>query len=129
VIGICVGMQMLAERSDEGQEPGLGWVPGHVRLFDEQRFSGRTHLPHMGWNDVSPRSGEPLFKGMEQDARFYFLHSFYFEAAHQADVMATTDYCGNFSCAVRRENVFGVQFHPEKSHQWGIQLLKNFAEL
>lgn len=129
VIGICVGMQMLANRSDEGQSPGLGWVPGSVRLFDEQRFNDRTHLPHMGWNDVAPRSGEPLFKGMEQDARFYFLHSYYFEAAHEAEVMATTDYCGSFACAVRRDNVFGVQFHPEKSHQWGIQLLKNFAEL
>lgn len=129
VIGICVGMQILAERSDEGQLPGLGWVRGEVRRFDEHRFTDRTHLPHMGWNDVVPRAGEALFRGIEQDARFYFLHSYYFEPAINEDILATTDYGGSFACGVRHRNVFGVQFHPEKSHQWGIQLLKNFAEL
>ena len=128
MIGICVGMQMLAERSDEGQMPGLGWIPGDVKLFDAARFKVRTHLPHMGWNDVLPRAGEPLFRGMETDARFYFLHSYHFAPRHEADVMASADYGGNFTCGVRRDKVFGVQFHPEKSHQWGIQLLKNFAQ-
>lgn len=129
VIGICVGMQMMARRSDEGSGSGLGWLDAEVRLFDEQRFSGPTHLPHMGWNDVLPRAGEALFAGLEQDARFYFLHSYYFEAHDAADVAATSDYGGPFCCAVRRGNVMGVQFHPEKSHQWGIRLLKNFAEV
>lgn len=129
VIGICVGMQMLARRSDEGSAPGLGWIDASVRLFDDPRFSGRTHLPHMGWNDVAPRRADPLFSSLEQDARFYFLHSYYFEAHQAEDVLATTDYGGAFCCAVRRGNVMGVQFHPEKSHQWGIRLLKNFAEL
>jgi glutamine amidotransferase len=129
VIGICVGMQMLARRSDEGSAAGLGWIDADVRLFDDARFTGPTHLPHMGWNDVQPRAGEPLFAGLEQDARFYFLHSYYFEPHDAADQVATADYGGAFCCAVRRGNVMGVQFHPEKSHQWGIRLLKNFAEL
>lgn len=129
VIGICVGMQMLAERSEEGRLPGLGWIPGEVKLFDKSRFAVRTHLPHMGWNDVVSRPDEPLFRGIERDARFYFLHSYYFSPAADADVMTTAEYGGSFTCGVRRGRVAGVQFHPEKSHQWGIQLLKNFAEL
>lgn len=129
VIGICVGMQMLAKRSDEGALPGLGWIDADVRIFDEKRLSGRTRLPHMGWNDVSPSRPDPLFRGLETDARFYFLHSYYFEPHNPEDVLATTDYGGPFTCSVGRNKVFGVQFHPEKSHQWGIQLLKNFAEL
>jgi glutamine amidotransferase len=129
VIGICVGMQMLARRSDEGAAAGLGWIDADVRLFDDARFTGTTHLPHMGWNDVAPRAGEPLFAGLEQDARFYFLHSYYFEPRDSAAVLASSDYGGSFCCATRQGNVMGVQFHPEKSHQWGIRLLKNFAEL
>ena len=129
VIGICVGMQMLAGRSDEGKLPGLGWIDADVNIFDEKRFSGRTHLPHMGWNDVAPRSGEGLFAGLGTGARFYFLHSYYFAPHHDKDALATTDYNGAFVSSVRCGNVYGVQFHPEKSHQWGIRLLKNFAEL
>jgi len=129
VIGICVGMQMLARRSDEGHASGLGWIDADVRLFDDARFSGPTHLPHMGWNDVQPRPGDPLFAGLEHDARFYFLHSYYFDPHDPRDALATADYGGPFCCAVRRDNVMGVQFHPEKSHQWGIRLLQNFAEL
>lgn len=129
VLGICVGMQMLAKCSDEGALPGLGWIDGHVKKFDSSAMPLGTNLPHMGWNDVKPVVDGGLFKGMEQDARFYFLHSFYFECHHPQNVLAVTDYGGKFSCAVRRENVFGVQFHPEKSHHFGSQLLKNFAEI
>lgn len=129
VIGICVGMQMMAQRSDEGVAPGLGWIAGDVRLFDDARFVGATHLPHMGWNDVQPKAGEPIFANLEAPPRFYFLHSYYFDAAEQADVIAAADYGGAFCCAVRRKNIMGVQFHPEKSHHWGIRLLQNFAEL
>ena len=129
VIGICVGMQMLAGRSDEGGLPGLGWIDADVRIFDEKLFTGRTHLPHMGWNDVTPRSADGLFEGLGSGARFYFLHSYYFAPGHDKDALATTDYNGPFVSSVRCGNVYGVQFHPEKSHQWGIRLLKNFAEL
>ena len=129
VLGICVGMQMLAKFSDEGELPGLGWIDGKVKKFDLSGMPRGTNLPHMGWNDVKPVVDGGLFNGMEHDARFYFLHSYYFECHQQPNVLAVTDYGGQFSCAVRRDNVYGVQFHPEKSHHFGIQLLKNFAEV
>ncbi|QTN24253.1 imidazole glycerol phosphate synthase subunit HisH [Rhizobacter sp. AJA081-3] len=129
VMGICVGMQILAEGSDEGQLPGLGWVPGRVRAFNSNSLTQGLPLPHMGWNDVKPKSGLKLFDGLEVDARFYFLHSYYFDCACPDSVAATASYGIDFSCAVHSGNVFGVQFHPEKSHHFGAQLLKNFAEL
>jgi len=128
VLGICVGMQMMARRSDEGILPGLGWIDGEVKRFDEAAFTQQTHLPHMGWNDVTPRSGNGLFRDLSQGARFYFLHSYYFTPRNPDHVLAETDYNGRYASAVQTENVLGVQFHPEKSHAWGIQLLKNFAE-
>lgn len=129
VLGVCVGMQMMAHRSDEGSALGLGWFDAEVRRFDESLIQSRTHLPHMGWNDVEPAEDVGLFNGMGSGARFYFLHSYYFAPNDSSDVLATTDYCDRFACAVRRRNIHGVQFHPEKSHGWGVQLLKNFAEL
>lgn len=129
VLGICVGMQLLAKCSDEGELPGLGWIDGKVKKFDLSSMPLGTNLPHMGWNDVKPVVDSYLFKEMEQDARFYFLHSFYFECNQQPNILAVTNYGGQFSCAVRRANVYGVQFHPEKSHYFGSQLLKNFAEI
>lgn len=129
VIGICVGMQMLANRSDEGVEAGLGWIEGEVRKFDISKIPYHTRLPHMGWNDVTPIKQSRLFEGLEKNARFYFLHSFYFECVNSEDTMAVSDYGGEFSCVVGRDNVYGVQCHPEKSHKFGIQLLKNFANL
>ena len=127
VLGICVGMQMMANRSDEGVLDGLGWIAADVKKFEHERFTQKTHLPHMGWNDVLPRDSKNLFRNLELGARFYFLHSYYFVPHSQEHVLATTDYNGSYASSVRRGNVFGVQFHPEKSHQWGIQLLKNFA--
>ena len=129
VLGVCVGMQMMAKRSDEGTAAGLGWFDADVRRFDESRIQGRTRLPHMGWNDVAPVSEQDLFNGLGGSARFYFLHSYFFAPTDPADVLATADYGDRFACAVRRGNVYGVQFHPEKSHGWGVQLLKNFAGL
>lgn len=129
VLGICVGMQMLASSSDEGRLPGLGWIPGKVRSFRTNEQSASLPLPHMGWNDVQPKPGMALFVGLESDARFYFLHSYYFACERPSHVVAVTDYGFDFSCAVSAGNVFGVQFHPEKSHHFGTKLLKNFAEL
>lgn len=129
VLGICVGMQILANSSEEGTSTGLGWVPGHVKSFANNPQSANLPMPHMGWNDVVPESSCPLFKGMESDSRFYFLHSYYFEAKYISQAAAYADYGFSFNCTVQRENIFGVQFHPEKSHHWGTSLLKNFAEL
>ncbi len=128
VLGICVGMQMMARRSDEGDLPGLGWIDAEVKRFDESYFQQKTHLPHMGWNDVSPVETATLFKGLDAP-RFYFLHSYYFATSDPGQVLATTDYHGTFTSAARAGFIFGVQFHPEKSHHWGVQLLKNFTEL
>lgn len=128
VLGICVGMQLLARRSEEGRAAGLGWIDADVRRFDLPGPSEVTRLPHMGWNDVELRRDDGLFAGLG-DARFYFLHSYYFEPADSQEVLAVTDYGGPFASGVRRGNVHGVQFHPEKSHRWGIRLLRNFAEL
>lgn len=129
VLGICVGMQILAQASDEGQRQGLGWIPGRVRAFASLPQSAGLALPHMGWNDATPVADMPLFKGMGDDARFYFLHSFYFDCADPANLAATARYGIDFGCTVRAANIYGVQFHPEKSHHWGARLLQNFAEL
>ncbi|VFR55273.1 Imidazole glycerol phosphate synthase amidotransferase subunit [plant metagenome] len=129
VLGICVGMQMMAQGSDEGEREGLGWVPGRVRKFDVDKLAQRTHLPHMGWNDVVPIVPSPLFNSLETEARFYFLHSYYFDCQDQPDVIATAEYGASFACAVNHGNVYGVQFHPEKSHDFGARLLKNFADI
>jgi glutamine amidotransferase len=129
VLGICVGMQMLASGSEEGTLPGLGWVAGAVKKFDVATLPHSTHLPHMGWNDVVPLKSTHLFDRLSEDARFYFLHSYYFHCANKDDAIAAAKYGNDFTCAVNHENVFGVQFHPEKSHHYGAQLLKNFADL
>lgn len=128
VLGICVGMQMMAKSSEEGQEAGLGWFDATVKRFDFKERAEPLMLPHMGWNDVTASRTSPLLTGLEQDARFYFLHSYYFAPANQDDVIASADYGGAFACGVQSGNCYGVQFHPEKSHGWGVQLLKNFAE-
>lgn len=128
LLGVCVGMQMLADSSEEGGAGGLGWIPGRVRAFAGRESWEGLPLPHMGWNDVCATGPGPLLAGMESDARFYFLHSYYFEAASGDHVAARASYGSAFACMVRRDHIFGVQFHPEKSHHWGVNLLKNFAE-
>lgn len=129
VLGICVGMQMMADSSEEGHLPGLGWVPGVVRSFTSDSAFPGLPLPHMGWNDVQSQAQQPLFAGMEADARFYFLHSYFFASKSPEHVAAVASYGVDFSCAVASGNVYGVQFHPEKSHHYGTRLLKNFADL
>lgn len=129
VLGVCVGMQILAGSSEEGKLSGLGWIDARVRRFDEKTLPQPPRLPHMGWNDVVPKGDARLFSGLEQDSRFYFLHSYYVDCASNENVLATSEYGIAFGCAVRSNNIYGVQFHPEKSHDYGVRLLKNFAEL
>jgi glutamine amidotransferase len=130
VVGICVGMQMMAQGSDEGALPGLNWVPGRVRAFARQPQCAVLPMPHMGWNELHPRSRSKLFqKGFEDGMQFYFLHSYFFDAEDKKDVAATASYGLEFDAVVSRGHIHGVQCHPEKSHRWGEQLLKNFVEL
>jgi imidazole glycerol-phosphate synthase subunit HisH len=129
VLGVCVGMQILGRTSDEGTLPGLSWIDGHVRSFRSSEPTAQLPLPHMGWNDVQPTTTSPVFEAIESDGRFYFLHSYFFECTQKQDVMAVANYGTEFVCAVHHDNIYGVQFHPEKSLRFGTRLLQNFAEL
>jgi len=129
VLGICVGMQLLAEGSDEGQMPGLGWIKGRVRRIDTSRLERPPMLPHMGWNSVHTANKATLFEGIDLSRGFYFLHSYFFDVASQSDVSAYATYGDDLPCAVENGNVFGAQFHPEKSHANGMRFLLNYAEL
>lgn len=118
---------MMAQRSEEGVLPGLGWIDGDVVYFRTES-TGEAPLPHMGWNDVRPLESDSLFWDIGEP-RYYFLHSYCVVPRNQANVLATAQYGCEFTAAIRNGHVFGTPFHPEKSHQWGIDLLRNFAEL
>ena len=125
-LGICVGMQVLADVGHEfGETPGLGWIPGQVRQLD----AGPHPLPHIGWNNIDLARPSALLAGLEDAPDFYYVHSYAFEAREPADVLATTEYGARFSAAVSRDNVYGVQFHPEKSQRAGMRLVNNFLAL
>ena len=127
MLGICVGMQLLANCSEEGTQRGLGWINGEVKKFDRTNFPQADRLPHMGWNTATPARPSPLLKDVDLEQGFYFLHSYYFACTDLQDELMHTSYGGRYASAVNRGNIYGVQFHPEKSHQAGIQLLRNFA--
>jgi glutamine amidotransferase len=129
ILGICVGMQIMAESSEEGTLDGLGWIKGRVKKFDISWFKQKPYLPHMGWNTIIPKTGHPIFSNLDAEQGFYFVHSYYFECADDSNILATSDYGIEFSSAVYNNNIYGMQFHPEKSHTNGIQLLENFAKL
>lgn len=126
ILGICLGMQVLAESSGEGTSPGLGWIPGKVKALS----SGEPQLkvPHMGWAEVKVERENPLLKGLAE-WRFYFAHSFFLAPTDESSIVGTTEHGGAFASAVKAGNVYGVQFHPEKSHDFGTQLFRNFMEI
>lgn len=128
-LGICLGMQLLANGSEEGSMAGLGLIPGQVRRFRFEGAAAALKIPHMGWNRVTPAVAHPLIQGLEEDARFYFVHSYYFDCEDPKDALLRSVYGLPFISGVQRGNVMGVQFHPEKSHRYGMQLIKNFAAL
>jgi len=128
ILGICVGMQMLTKYSEEGDRPGLGWLDAEVKKIN-QNMDYELSIPHMGWNNIIPKKENPLLAGLYNSSYFYFLHSYYFEAHDDTNIVSTTKYGNDFVSTINKENIYGVQFHPEKSHQSGIQLLKNFSEL
>ena len=127
VFGVCVGMQMMAERSEEGAGKGLGWIPAEVVRMRPMR-NQPLPLPHMGWNDASQTMPHKLLDGIDRP-KFYFLHSFAVELSEQSDQLASTVYGYEFTSAIARKNILATQFHPEKSHRWGGALLKNFSSI
>ena len=129
ILGICVGMQIMGDSSDEGDERGLGWIPGEVKEFEKNLLRQKPYLPHMGWNTAVPTSENQLFKGIDSDQGFYFVHSFYFKAKNYNNVLSTTDYGVTFHSSINSQNIFATQFHPEKSHRNGERLLMNFVNL
>ena len=126
ILGICVGMQTFAKLSEEGELDGLNWIPGNVKKFI---YHDNLRLPHMGWNSVKKVKDNLLFKDIDNFEYFYFCHSYYYDSQDKNNVITETNYSSNFASSINFNNIYGIQFHPEKSHDNGIKILKNFAEL
>jgi imidazole glycerol-phosphate synthase subunit HisH len=127
VLGVCVGCQMLFSQSEEGQEKGLGWIPGTVIKFRQDKMDVNRTIPHMAWTDVAPQGDNRLFKDINEP-RFYFVHSYHISGTNEAYVTSKAFYGYEFVASVKKENIMGVQFHPEKSHKFGMKLYENFAK-
>ena len=125
-LGICLGMQILTNSSEEGNLSGLGWIKGSASKF---KSDNDIKVPHMGWNYIQPSSNSRLCKNLEDNSRFYFVHSYYVQVNEEEHSSMKTKYSLEFDSGIEKDNIFGVQFHPEKSHKFGMQILKNFAEL
>lgn len=128
VLGICLGMQLLSKDSEEGTKKGFGWINAHTKKFKFDTGK-KLKVPHMGWNEVLAKRQSALTANFEDEARFYFVHSYHVVANDVADVVMTSFYGYEFVAVVQHENIFGAQFHPEKSHRFGMKLLSNFAEM
>ncbi len=128
VLGICLGMQLLSSGSEEGSLKGLGWINASTVRFKFEN-SQEYKIPHMGWNFIKQHKASRLFDNMYTDPRFYFVHSYFFKANDPEDILTSTTYEKEFTSSVERGNILGVQFHPEKSHKFGMKLLKNFVDL
>lgn len=130
ILGICLGMQLMTLSSDEGVEKGLGWVKATTNKFDFTKITEKLRIPHMGWNTVTQQKNHPLIQNMElENSRFYFVHSYFVTCNLQQDVLLTCHYGLEFVAAFQKENIMGVQFHPEKSHKFGMQLMRNFLSI
>ncbi len=128
-LGLCLGLQLMTKGSEEGQTQGLGWLDAETVRFKFEAEQSQLKVPHMGWNTINIKREHPVFTDLEADARFYFVHSYFVKSNNADHVLATTDYGGDFDSILGRENILGAQFHPEKSHKFGLHLLKNFAEV
>lgn len=129
ILGICLGSQMLLEKSEEGSEPGLGWIKGECKKFNFKENKLKLSIPNMGWNEVEFDKDFVLYKNLTENSRFYFVHSYFMNCTYSENSRGKANYGIEYTCAIQKDNIFGVQFHPEKSHKFGMQLLKNFAEL
>jgi glutamine amidotransferase len=128
ILGICLGVQLLTESSEEGIEKGLGWIKGKTIAFDKTKLASNQKIPNMGWTDVGNFNQSKLFENMPEDPRFYFVHSYHLELDNPTDCLVTSNYGYEFAAGIENENILGVQFHPEKSHKYGMKLLENFAK-
>jgi glutamine amidotransferase len=128
VLGICLGMQLLTDSSEEGRMPGLGWIPAKTIKFSFEKDS-KLKVPHMGWNRVYEKNASPLIDDLPPEPRFYFVHSYYVQATDEGHVLTTTKHGVEFNSIIQRDNIFGAQFHPEKSHKFGMRLLENFSRI
>jgi imidazole glycerol-phosphate synthase subunit HisH len=128
ILGICLGMQLLTKGSEEGDLPGLGWIDAQTLRF-EFAPEAALRVPHMGWNGIAMRQPTAILEDMYADPRFYFVHSFYVRCRNETDVIATARYGSDFDAVIGRDNIVGTQFHPEKSHKFGLKLLGNFAKM
>ena len=131
ILGICLGMKLFTNRSEEGVLPGLGWIEAETKRFDFDPNPNRLKIPHMGWNIVEPVDSSDLFRGFseQEEARFYFVHSYHVVCQNPQNVLASANYGFDFTCSVRNGNIFGTQFHPEKSHRFGMKLTQNFLDI
>ncbi len=126
ILGICLGMQLLLDSSEEGDQDGLGWIPGTVKKFKKKE---QIKIPHMGWNNVNMVRNSDLTKGLLEDSKFYFVHSYHVCVANQDNSILETFHGIRFDSAIQKGNIYGVQFHPEKSHKYGMRLLSDFSEI
>jgi glutamine amidotransferase len=129
ILGICLGMQLLTKNSEEGKLPGFGWIQAKTVKFNHKKGVDNLRVPHMGWNTIKIKRQHRILEDFYEDSRFYFVHSYYVECSDDADILSTTTYGVEFTSCVNKENVYGVQFHPEKSHKFGMKFLKNFARI
>ena len=129
LLGICLGAQLFGNRSEEGVLSGLGWIDMEVVKFDENKLPKNLKIPHMSWNEIKIKKQSKLLEGLNDKSRFYFVHSYHMKCNNENDILANTNYGYEFTSAVEKENIFGVQFHPEKSHKFGMKLLENFVSI
>jgi glutamine amidotransferase len=129
LLGICLGAQMLGNHSEEGFEKGLSWIDMDVVKFDINQLDSNLKVPHMNWNEINIKKATPLFNNLNNESRFYFVHSFHMRTNNSDDILCSSNYGYEFVSGVQKDNIWGVQFHPEKSHKFGMQLLSNFAAI
>ncbi|WP_163514108.1 imidazole glycerol phosphate synthase subunit HisH [Gelidibacter japonicus] len=126
ILGICLGAQLMTNGSEEGKEKGLGWIDAETVRFDKSKLPSNLKIPNMGWTDVTFKQDVPLFRDMPTDSRFYFVHTYHMACNHAEDIAVTATYGHEFTAGIIKNNIIGMQFHPEKSHKYGMQLLRNF---
>lgn len=129
ILGICVGMQLMTEGSDEGNSSGFGWIKGRCRKFYFEPHEPQIKIPHMGWNKILPNPKRSIFSYSKEELKFYFVHSYFVDCTDPEDISASSTYGKSFACSIEKNNIFGVQFHPEKSHAYGMDLLNHFISI